>query len=185
MTDLELTTRAKEVIDKLANGLDPYTNIPLSDDALLNDPRLIRCFFHISKKLHEIIVNGGEVGRKSTKHLLPFRLSEEQKSRVAISENPLGITDFVDKINEVVDTSIMKKCKTTTITDWLVEKEFLNVVIIADKKKKLPTIKSELVGIFKEERTSSLGFPYTVVLYNKDAQQFILDSLDEIIGDLS
>ncbi|MCL2051200.1 MAG: hypothetical protein FWG91_05680 [Lachnospiraceae bacterium] len=183
MTDLELTTRAKEVIDKLANGLDPYTSIPLSDDALLNDPRLIRCFFHISKKLNEIIANGGEVGRKSTKHLLPFRLSEEQKSKVAISETPLPISIFIEEIDKVIDTSIMKKCNRRAVTTWLVERGFLAEEIFNEKKIKTITPQSELVGIFKEERAGMRG-SYSVVLYKKEAQQFILDSLNEIFDAL-
>jgi hypothetical protein len=67
MSELELTIRAKQVIDSLANGFDPYNNTKLTlsaENTLLNAPRLVRCFFHVSKKLDEIIANGGDVGKR-------------------------------------------------------------------------------------------------------------------------
>jgi hypothetical protein len=183
MTELELTIRAKQVIDKLANGFDPYNNTELPDDVLLNDPRLIRCFYHVSKKLDEIISNGGEVGKRDEKNLPPFTITEEQKSKIAISETPLAITHFVDRINEAVDISVMKKCKTTVITEWLVEKGFFNEVVINDKRRKIVTGKCAAVGIFEEERQSFQGFTYRATLYSAEAQRFILDNLNEMFAE--
>jgi len=182
MTELELTLRAKQVIDKLANGLNPYTDAELHDDALLNDPRLVRCFFHVSKKLDEIIANGGEVGKRDEKKLPPFKLTEEQKANIHLGETPLSITNFVEEINKSVDISAMKKCKTTPITEWLVEKGFLCEVVINGNRKKTVTAQSATVGIFEEERRNFQGFTYTAILYSAEAQRFILDNADEIFG---
>jgi hypothetical protein len=108
-----------------------------------------------------------------------FTITEEQKSKVVISENSLIITEIVDRINGAVDISVMKKCKTTVITEWLVEKGFFNEVIINDKRRKVVTGKCAAVGIFEEERRNFQGFTYTVTLYSDEAQRFILDNLAE------
>ena len=73
--------------------------------------------------------------------------------------------------------------KTTAITSWLLSKGFLEEVITNDgKKHKWPTESGLEIGIKKEKATSKDGFPYHVVLYGKDAQQFIADNIGQIIS---
>ena len=180
MTDLELTIRAKHILDQLANGINPYTEAEMPDNELLNDPRLIRCFFHVSKKLGDIIANGGDVGKRDEKKLLSFKITEEEKKKVHISQTPVYISHFVDEINKCIDISIMKKCKPTSITEWLVAKEFLNIITVNGKKKKTITTHSSAIGIIEEDRLSAQGFTYKALLYSADAQRFILDNINEI-----
>ncbi len=47
-TELETMKHAKEYIDKLANGIDPFTDKPVSDGDIINNVKLSRCFFYIS-----------------------------------------------------------------------------------------------------------------------------------------
>ena len=49
----------------------------------------------------------------------------------------------------------------------------------AGKKSRLPTELGTSIGISTEERQTIQG-RFTVVLYNKDAQAFILDNIDAI-----
>ena len=60
-TELETMKHAKEYIDKLANGIDPFTDKPVPDGDIINNVKLSRCFFYISGILEKIIENGGEV----------------------------------------------------------------------------------------------------------------------------
>ena len=48
------------------------------------------------------------------------------------------------------------------------------------KKRKLPTENGINMGIIREQRVSQYG-PYEAVLYNLNAQHFIVDNLDAII----
>ena len=65
-TELDTIKHAKEYIDKLANGIDPFTDKPVPDDDIVNNVKLSRCFFYISGILDKVIENGGEVTAEMT-----------------------------------------------------------------------------------------------------------------------
>ena len=58
-TELEIMKHAKEYIDKLANGIDPFSDKPVPDGDIINNVKLSRCFFYISGILEKVIENGG------------------------------------------------------------------------------------------------------------------------------
>ena len=62
-TELEIMKHAKEYIDKLANGIDPFSDKPVPDGDIINNVKLSRCFFYISGILEKVIENGGEVAK--------------------------------------------------------------------------------------------------------------------------
>ncbi len=49
-----------------------------------------------------------------------------------------------------------------------------------NKVKKYPADEGQEIGIFMEHRVGMRG-EYDVILYNKEAQQFILDNIEAII----
>ena len=53
-TELETMKHAKEYIDKLANGIDPFTDKPVPDGDIINNVKLSRCFFYISGILEKL-----------------------------------------------------------------------------------------------------------------------------------
>ena len=57
----------------------------------------------------------------------------------------------------------------------------IQTFFIYGKLKKLPTATGIEIGITVEVRRSMRG-EYTVVVYNRDAQQFIIDNIDSVIG---
>ena len=181
MTELEKMERARTYLDKLANGIDPFTDQELPNDTVLNDVKLARCFFYASDVLRRVIENGGEVqGTKKAKKAC-FSLSPEQIASFRISNTPVSISDLVEKINSVIDTESMRKISTTTITNWLLGKGFLQEIIKEDgKKQRRPTQQGNAIGLSTEERITVRG-SFTVVLYNADAQTFILDHLGAIM----
>ena len=183
MTELEMMQRAKMYMDKLAQGIDPLTDRELPDDTLLNNVRLARCFFFTSEILRRVTENGGEVAQPVKKmKRTGFTLSEEQRQAVQISETPVKISEFVEMLNAVIDTEKTKKISTTAITNWLLRKGFLSEVSAANgKKSRLPSEQGMEIGLSTEDRTTIYGV-MKVVLYNADAQNFILDHLDAITG---
>ncbi|MDR0914480.1 MAG: hypothetical protein LBM65_04880 [Oscillospiraceae bacterium] len=174
--------RAKAYIDKLANGYDPFTNEPLEKDSLLNNVRLSRCFFFVSDILQEVIDNGGVVnkGSSSKQNLPKFELQPEQRSLITALDEPILISDLCNKINELANLESMRKLKVTAFGAWLLSKGFLTIVIINDKKHKEPTSEGRNIGILSEwVEYQNRG--YYRLKYNKNAQQFLIDNLDEII----
>ncbi|MGN0610851.1 MAG: hypothetical protein ACI4JI_03615 [Ruminiclostridium sp.] len=67
------------------------------------------------------------------------------------------------------------------ITSWLINIGALVETEGPSGKKKEPTEQGKELGIYVERRTGLRG-DYDVVLYNQDAQQFIIDNLDAILA---
>ena len=75
----------------------------------------------------------------------------------------------------------MVKINYKSIQDWIIELGFLETVTDeAGKIKRQPTFDGIKNGLTLAHRQSLSG-PYTVVVYDKKAQQFILDHLDAIV----
>lgn len=179
MTELETMQRAKMYLDKLAQGIDPITNQEVTEDSVLNNVRLARCFFYVSDVLGKVIDNGGVIGGKTK--LQTFTISPEQLARVRISQEPVRVTQLVDMISAVVDNPQMEKLSTTTITNWLLDKGFLEKQIGSDgKSRRVPSQNGLVLGLSTETRQGQYG-EYQAVFYNAAAQQFVLDNLPDIL----
>lgn len=179
MTEQETMQRAKMYMDKLAQGIDPLTNQEVHDDSVLNNVRLARCFFYVSNVLGQVIANGGVIGGKPK--LDPFVINMDQIAKVRISQEPVRVTQLVDMISEVVNNPGMRKLKTTAITDWLMEKGFLEKQTNPDgKSRRVPTQNGLMIGLSTQTRQGQYG-EYQAVFYNADAQQFVLDNLSAML----
>ena len=178
MTELEKIKRAKMYIEQLANGIDPISGNELASDTILNNVRLARCFFYTAEILQWVINKGGpsKVSKK------PFEIPEINKDLIPLSDAPLPVTYLCNNINSAVDLDVYKKLPATRITGWLVKEGFLEEIQTEEGKRKIPTEKSDLIGITSEEKISwYTRKSYIQVLYSKQAQQFVIDNLDEIL----
>ena len=181
MTELEKIKRAKIYIEQLANGTDPITGDKLPNDTVLNNERLSRCFSYVAEILQQVVENGG-VGYIVRKK---FEITEQQKRLIPLSDAPLLISAVCDNISSVINLAVYRRLSHNKVTEFLVEKGFLRETISQNNKRtnKTLTEKSSLIGIRQEERTSQYnGTPYTAILYSKEAQQFIIDHLGEILA---
>ncbi len=178
MTELDIMRHAKDYIDKLAQGIDPISGQEVPEDSVINQARLIRCFFYVSGVLQQVIDNGGQVNRGSK---APFQMTDEMYNCIIYSAEPVMIRKFMEPVNALADSKMMQKISLTKITGWLVEKGFLFVE--TDEKghgHKLPTDAGKELGISSEYRPGKYG-GYTAVLYNEDAQHFIIDHMEDIL----
>ena len=181
MTELEKIEYAKSFIDKLANGINPLDDYPIPDNDIANNVRLSRCFFYVSDILRQVIENGGTTSsKKKTKNA--FNITQEQLSRFSYSETPISISEIAKKINELVDTEQMKQLSYRQLTTWLISINALTEQpTVNGKAQKRPTETGRQLGISLETRNGMSG-EYQVVVYNKDAQVFILDNIGAIIA---
>lgn len=181
MTELETMQRAKMYMDKLAHGIDPISDQEIPDDSVLNNVRLARCFFYVSDVLGKVIANGGAIGSKPK--LLPFVIDPEQISKIQISREPVLVTQLVEMITAAIDNPQMKKLSTTVITNWLLEKGFLEKQIGQDgKNRRIPTQNGSMIGLITETRQGQYG-EYQAVFYSAQAQQFVLDNLSAMLAE--
>lgn len=177
---LEKLKRAKAYLEQLADGYDPISGRELLDDSVLNNVKISRSFFFVADVLNGLIEDIGKTKPASKKHLSPFSISEEDKFNIRLSATPLQITKFCGRINEITDTEKMQKLQVTAFGKWLLAKGFLEVEMLSGKRSKKPTPMGEKIGISYELRTTAER-QYYHLKYSKDAQQFLLDNLDEII----
>lgn len=182
MTELEKMQRAKMYIDKLANGINPIDDKQVSDEDAINNVRISRCLFYVSDILGQVIDNNGVVGKtkKSKVRKEPFSLSLDAIKQFIPSEIPLSIKEITDIINGLADLEKCKKISISTISTWLVAIGLLEIQLSPEGKKiKRPTIHGNELGIFTEDKMGKYG-PYSVVMYNANAQEFIVDNIDAI-----
>lgn len=179
MTELEKMQRAKMYIDKLANGIDPIDDIPVSDDDVINNVRISRCLFYVSDILRQVIENNGVFGKTKKG---PFFLSADVINQFVASEIPLSVSEITNCLNSLANLDVCTKLKNSDITNWLVEIGLLEIELTPEgKKTKKPTPQGTELGIGLDARVGMYG-QYNIVLYNKEAQQFIVDNIETIVA---
>ncbi len=181
MTEIEKIAYAKSFIDKLADGLNPLDGKPIPENDIASNPRLSRCFSFVSDILSQVCENGGITKSKRVKKA-PFSISFEQLEKFELSESPIPISEIAKRINDAAGNESMKKLSYRNITEWLLGIDMLCLQERTDgKPAKCPTEAGMQIGISTETRTGRYG-EYQTVVYNKSAQQFILDNLDAVIA---
>lgn len=181
MDELDTLRRAQTYIAQLAQGVDPISGEEVGEDALLNNPRLIRCFFYVAGVLAEDVKRMERGGGEKKPRKSVFFLTPEERGVVPVSETPIGISVFMEGVNATAGEE-RKRLPVTAVTAWLLEKGFLKELEgLNGKRYKSVTPQAASVGIVEEERQNSYGL-YHAILYSADAQRFILDNLDDIIA---
>ncbi len=180
MTELEKIAYTKEFIDKLANGINPLDDTPIPDGDIMNNVRLSRCMFYVSDILRQVIENGGTTVLTSTP-TKPFSITLEQLSRYEFSPFPLSVSEISKKIYALAGDNSMKKISNILIGSWLVHMGMLYEHTENGKRRKLPTEEGRRLGISTRIRSGMDG-EYEAVLYDNNAQRFILDNFATIIA---
>lgn len=178
MTELEKVKRAKQYIEKMAYGKNPLTDESIPDTDLINNVRISRCLFYVSKVLEQVIEEE-ESYSKDQEVNSPLPL--DQLKNYVPSEESLSISAITGRINTMAALPEGQKVKREQITDWLMEIGVLQGFTTAGGAcVKRPTQQGIQLGITTEKRTAG-GREYSVVVYDQYAQQFIADHLDAIL----
>ncbi|MCD8314048.1 MAG: hypothetical protein LUD44_00150 [Firmicutes bacterium] len=179
-TDIEILTKAKTYMEKLASGVDPISGNLAPEDDVINQLKLSRCFTYVAGVLQEVINNGGKVERVVKAKKLPFYLPLEVRDDFPFSDEPIPVSALTERINSLIDAGTMSKMKYSSITSWLISVGILEEIVDSDgKTKKVPNKDGNSVGITSQQRTGMYGV-YFVTVYNREAQNFILDNIDAI-----
>ena len=166
MTDLERIHTTKLYLDKLANGEDPINGEDLPEDTVLNNVYLCRAFAYASSILGEVIKNGGVVSKKNENRVRPFAITEEQRSKIKLSEEPVVVTSITNRIAAVLDNDV-KRIIPFKVTEWL-EKEGLLERVFSDESgrfERIATHAGEVIGI-ETKNGEYNGIPIKKNFYN-------------------
>lgn len=179
--DIKKLETAIVYLQRISDGNNPINNMPVNEDSILNNPNVIRCMFFVKEVLEEVKRNDGYIGKKAKKcdkMEFPIEVLNEY-----VYKEDKAISKFVGQINELVDEAIYKKLNYKVITQWLKLNGFLQEEYSQEFEKKitLPTEKGIQLGIRSERRSSSKGIEYMLVIYNKEAQEYIVQNLEKIL----
>ncbi len=178
MTDREKLEYTKIFIDKLATGINPLDDTPIPEGDLMNNVRLSRCMFYISDILRTLIEKEKRVSQRKTK--IPFSMTQDMLEKYEFSDIPISISVIARKLNAIANVEQMQRISYKQITAWLMQIGMLCAQPDRENRiRKYPTEEGKNIGISCEVQYGVRG-SYDAVLYNREAQQFILDHMDAI-----
>lgn len=184
--DLKKLDIAITYLKRIAEGKNPLNNLPADEDSVLNNPNVIRCMYFVKDVLEEVKQNNGQIGgmetTKKKKSLRNFPI--EVLSQYTYSEDK-ALTNFTNQINELIDTNVYQKVTYKVIQRWLIQNNYLEEQFVKefDKLMKLPTEKGKAIGIRADEKTNGYGQKYITVIYNRQAQEFVVENMTSILQD--
>lgn len=173
-------------VKRIADGYNPVNNMIAKEDAVLNDPNVIRCMFFVKEILEKVRENGGIIGedkekssskRKGRKEPFPFEILEEFRY-----QEDKSIAYVLAQLQEPLAGRNVKKIAPHTVAMWLKEKGYLKEEYReeVDKVTTVPTEKGRELGIYTELR-SYPGNTYLAVIYGQKAQEFVVNNLEGIV----
>ena len=176
--DLELLKHANNYIEKMANGINPLTDKKCNDNDIINNVRISRCLFYVSKVLDDVIKNNN---KKRTSGSIPFYMDNDTIKGYRITDEKLSISKVASRINELKTNDNMKNLKGSDICSWLVSIGLLKEVEYNGKKRKRPTDLGIESGISVEHVITNMS-EYDLVVYDKNMQIFIIDNFESLLG---
>lgn len=177
MTEIEIIARAQMYLEKLANGVNPLTNEEVAENDVVNNVRISRCLFYVSGILGQITSTGGFEIKKSN-----FTLSPQQLANFEYSQTPLTVSEITKRLNHLVNPLQSSTLRNGIVTEWLAQSGMLSNVIFNNKTKKRVTDSGRNIGIISEQRVNQQGTPYEAIMYDLNAQHFIVDNIEAIIA---
>lgn len=183
MTELEKVLYTKSFIDKLANGVNPLNDEPIPEGELLNNVRISRCMFYVSGILDGVCKRIDTKPKKKNRNAdkAPFLLTDEQIQNFDYAENGTYISYIIEQLNSFIDIESMQRIKRRSVVEWLIAEGYLYIFDEQNGKIfKRPTQKGVELGLIEERRTRANGEAYWVVMYNKNAQEFIVENANYI-----
>ncbi|MCI8403317.1 MAG: hypothetical protein HFE49_00275 [Clostridia bacterium] len=178
MYDIKLVRRAKLYSDAMAQGINPLNGDYVNEHDSLSQEKIQNCMVFISQILDSVISSGGSVKKNKS----VFSITPEQKARIELSDEPVGVNELARRINAVVDSNSMRTVSGTKIASWMVKNGYLDLVTIDDNKTiKTVNEKSSAFGILERDKVNlDTGDTYKQPVYNKAAQQYIVGHIEEI-----
>ena len=174
--DNQLTklSEAKQVLEKMANGVNPLTDQPLDEHHFLQDPRVIRPLFLLLNHLNE-------PRSKRSKAPQKYVITEKQLDAVEFPDEPIGINDFCSRVNEQLDLTISKKLSGKVLNNRLKLLGILSEVMTEEGKKRTITNgTSASYGISTIDRSFN-GRPYQQVVFDDIGKEFLLRNLNSLL----
>ena len=163
ITEKDKMRRARDILNIIIQGREPFNSNPIQQDSFLHDPRMIRCFSYIN----QILTN--KIEGKDTKEVkIPFKITQEELKKIEFPKGDLGLTDFVKCINTSINTNIMKKLTVKDFTTQLKIKGILGEQEIEENRRRTICI---------EESTQYGFYTKTVILGSRQYDRVMINDI--------
>ncbi len=172
-------------LQRITEGHNPVNNMPVEDDSVINNPNVVRCMFFVKEVLEEVKRNDGYIGRRPSTNKDPKKLDYPLDVLKEFQyEGDKSITKLAEQLNALVDITLYKKITYNPITSWLKQKGYLTEELWGEnnKKRTVVTPMGTALGIKSEIRTDSTGREYVYIVYDKNAQEFIVANMEKILS---
>lgn len=177
-TEFEKIEKAKMVLYKIANGVNPLNGEQIEKGSFLDDGKIIRCFYFVTEILDNVI-NG--VYSSSRTGQTNFYITAEQKKRVEFPQGKIGVNEFSKCINSCIDLSRSKRLTGTELNKRLKKMGILSEEGMGDgKTRTVVNGKSAEYG-FETERKSYNGIEYDKVVINDKGKKYLLENIESIM----
>jgi hypothetical protein len=180
VSEAEKMEKAKNVLLKIAKGIDPLTGEIISENSFLNDARIIRCFYYVTEVLDKAMKGTyGRVGKKP----VVFSITPEQKNEVKFPESNIGVNEFARCINMYIDTSKSKKVTGVRINKGLKKMGILSEQDTGNGKTRTITNSESMKYGFETEKKIFNGSEYEMVVINNKGKKYLLDNIESLMSD--
>lgn len=177
INDIDKIGKARDIILKLANGVDPTSGTEIKDNIILSDPRIIRSFFFIGEVLNNLVKGEYTKGTKG----LSFIITPEQKSNVVFTEGDIGVNEIAKCINVEINPLVSKRTAGSLINKGLKRMRILTEIEQPDGRKRTTVNDNSSIYGFVEVQKNFNGEEYMQVLVNDIGKKFILDNIEKIM----
>lgn len=167
---------ARETINHLVQGVDPYSGEVLENVTFLHDPRMIRCFAVMSDVLTQCIE-----GKNATYAKAPFVLTDAMIEEVQFPDGEYGVMKLINAINAQIDTQRMKRLSAFAFNKKLIEEGMLSYAEDEGSKKAVVNKASQKIGI-KSVKALFNNEEYDKVIYTDKAKDYVKDNLKKWFG---
>lgn len=177
-SEFEMVGKSKEVIESLANGLNPFSGEPVQGDGLFNDARIVRCLNVVTGVLDDVLKGNYKKPGKA----LAFVITPEQKKAVAFPERKIGVNDFSKCINACLNIGASRRMTGVELNKKLKKLGILGETVTAEGKKRTVINEKSAEFGFETERKIYKEEEYDKVVINNAGKKYLLDNLESIMS---
>ena len=176
MNEQQKIEKAKEILEKIAKGVDPLTGEQIEGESFLNDPRMIRCFYFVAEVLDNV-----NKGVYSSRRGGKFVITEEQKKMVEFPAENIGVNEFSKRINACIDPAVSKNLTGTELNKKLKKLGILSEEQYGEGKTRTTTNDRSAEFGFELEPKSYNGVEYNMVVINDIGKKYLLENIEQIM----
>lgn len=177
ITEKQKIERAREIINMIIQGKNPFTGEIIDSESFLNDSKMIRCLCFVNEILLRELTE-----RKTAQTKEGFKITQEQLINMKLPDQDMGVSDFVNCVNELIDTEKMRRLSTARVNRALKERKILGETTMPDGSH--PTTCNEIskeYGFYCVKARYN-DHEYEKIMINEIGKKYLLDNLCDLLG---